>query len=169
LALDVFLAGAFAATAAMAASQMSLEQLRTLAEELTRPGAEVAEAERLKFADAIRALWIVFAAAPLGFAWSAVSRGGSPGKALLHLTVRDFSSGAPLGFGRALAREAVRLLHVALVFATDPRVGVAGMLAWLAMTLDLARQKASRTWYDRLTRSIVVVPAELVEPPDDPR
>jgi len=38
LGLDVFLAGAFAVTAAMIASGLSLEQLRQLAEDLVRPG-----------------------------------------------------------------------------------------------------------------------------------
>ncbi len=169
LGLDVFLAGAFAVTAAMIASGLSLEQLRQLAEDLVRPGSEPSEADRAKYAEAIRALWVVMAAAPLAFAWSVVGRGASPGKALLALSVRDFQSGKTPGFGRALAREALRLVHLPLVLSSEPRVGVAGMFVWIAMTLDTARQRASRTWYDRLTRTIVVVPAELVEPPDDPR
>ncbi len=73
----------------MVVSGLSLEQLRQLAEDLVRPGFEATDSDRAKYAEAIRALWVVMAAAPLAFAWSVVGRGASPGKALLALLGGD--------------------------------------------------------------------------------
>lgn len=164
LALDLLLAGAFGATAAMYAGGFSFEQLMAAFEPQAGGGPPPFDADRT--AAASRVFLLAFAAAPLGFAWSVARRGGSPGKALIALSVRDYGTGAAPGYGRALTREALRLAHVPLLASSVPGVYLLGMFAWIAVTLDMARNRASRTWYDRLTRTVVVVPAELVEPPE---
>lgn len=148
----------------MLAGGFSFEQLMAAFEPAADGAPRAFDAERTAVAS--RAFLVAFAAAPLGFAWSVARRGASPGKALIALSVRDYGTGATPGYGRALAREALRFGHVPLLASSVPGVYLLGMFAWIAVTLDMARNRASRTWYDRLTRTVVVVPAELVEPPE---
>jgi uncharacterized RDD family membrane protein YckC len=168
LGADVFLAGAFATTAAMLASGLGLDRLRDVFERMRLEPDMLPDDDRARYASASTAFLVASAAAPLLFAWFTSRRAASPGKALLSLTVRDYATGAPPGFGRALARESIRFVHAPLPFLLpDPRVALLGMFLCLGVVFEALRRAASRTWYDRATRTVVVAPAPTADPAED--
>lgn len=75
-------------------------------------------------------------------------RGVSPGRAVLGLRVVDKETGAPIGVGRALARQLL------LGLATLPTLGLG--TATLAWTAAEDRTRERRGWHDHRAGSVVV-------------
>jgi uncharacterized RDD family membrane protein YckC len=69
------------------------------------------------------------------------SSGQTVGKRLLGIRVIDFSSGGPIGYGRAFVRWIARILS-----------GIVCLLGYLWMLWD----KEKQTWHDKLAPTVVV-------------
>jgi uncharacterized RDD family membrane protein YckC len=69
------------------------------------------------------------------------SSGQTVGKRLLGIRVIDFSSGGPIGYGRAFVRWIARILS-----------GIVCLLGYLWMLWD----KEKQTWHDKLATTVVV-------------
>jgi uncharacterized RDD family membrane protein YckC len=67
--------------------------------------------------------------------------GQTVGKRLLGIRVIDFSSGGPIGYGRAFVRWIARILS-----------GIVCLLGYLWMLWD----KEKQTWHDKLATTVVV-------------
>jgi hypothetical protein len=169
LGLDVILIGCFAALGVIVGSRLGVGQFLDLAVRLktTIDAAGGAGPDLERFASGIQLAGTVIFGAPIVFAWRLARRGSTPGKAMLALTVRDFATGGAPSFGRALARELLRLAHVPFLFFPNAVVQMLGMALCVGLVYDVARNKASRTWYDRATATIVLVPASSVEGGDE--
>lgn len=116
-----------------------------------------------ELAPAFLAAMVVGMALPFFFAISVARRGATPGKQLMSLTVRNVTDGAFPDYPRALGRETLRFLQLAVIAVLSTMSNLVWALAFVVI-FDLSRSRFSQTWYDRLTRTIIVAP--VVEQPE---
>ncbi len=120
------------------------------------------EAEATAIGQGVVGALVVMMLIPFGFALLVARHGGTPGKALFQMTVRDLGSGQFPRFGQALARESLRLMH--LLCVAVPGVAVALSIAVSTLVLlDMTRSRLLQTWYDRLTRAVIVAPVPAAD------
>jgi hypothetical protein len=145
-ALDSLLGACVVLITMMLWSQKGLAQIQTMAEENSE-----------ELAPAILAARIAGLAMPFLFAAQVARTGASPGKVALSLSVRNVTDGAFPRYGRALAREALRAVHV-MPFILPGLVVPFVVVASAVVIGDLSRNRLSQTWYDRLVRTVIVAP-----------
>lgn len=105
----------------------------------------------------VMAAGLVGVSLPFLFAIQVSRRGATPGKAMMSLTVRNLEDGSFPPYPRALSREVLRFLHLMPgLMLGDPLILGGAMI--LVVFLDMSRNALSRTWYDRVTRTIIVAP-----------
>jgi uncharacterized RDD family membrane protein YckC len=131
---------------------------------LARIGSMLAEdpASVEELAPALTAAMLVGLALPFLFALQVSRRGATTGKAVMSLTVRNVKDGGFPSYARALGREALRFAHVAPCAILTEGFPVLLVIAVYVM-IDLSRNRLSQTWYDRVTRTVIVTP--VVEKP----
>jgi hypothetical protein len=145
-ALDSLLGACAILITMMLWSQKGLAQIQAMAED---------QPEDL--APAVLAARIAGLAMPFLFAAQVARTGASPGKVALSLTVRNVTDGGYPSYGRALAREALRFVHV-MPFVLPPVAVPFVVVASAVVIGDLSRSRLAQTWYDRVMRTVIVAP-----------
>jgi RDD family len=145
-ALDSLLGACVVLITMMLWSQKGLAQIQAMAEE------QFDELEPALLAAKVAGL-----AMPFLFALQVARTGASPGKVALSLSVRNVADGGFPTYRRALAREALRFIHV-MPFVL-PGILVPFVVVASAVVIgDLSRNRLAQTWYDRLMRTVIVTP-----------
>lgn len=101
--------------------------------------------------------FVVMAVLPLLSALLLARTGATPGKSMMRLTVRNLDDGRFPALGTAIGREYLRAL--VLLPAIIPVASMLLPVLVLLVTFDLMRNPLARTFYDRLTGTLVVTPA----------
>jgi hypothetical protein len=154
MALDATIGGCAMIITLMLVSQKGWQQIESM---LRADPPEVAE-----LGPAVLAMAVVGFALPFLFALQITRRGATPGKAAMSLTVRNVSDGGFPRYPRALSREMLRFLCIAPIVIVANVALLSAVIVFLVI-LDMSRNKLSQTWYDRLTRTIIVAPVRESE------
>jgi hypothetical protein len=144
--LDSLLGACVVLITMMLWSRKGLAQIQAMAEE-----------QSPELAPAVLAARVAGIAMPFLFALQVARTGGTPGKMALSLSVRNVVDGGFPTYGRALAREALRFVHM-MPFVLPAEVVPFVVLASALVIGDLSRNRLSQTWYDRAMRTVIVAP-----------
>lgn len=111
----------------------------------------------MAFALDVALCFLLFVVGWIVLTWVLASRGQTPGKALTR-TVVTRTDGTPLGAGRLMLREALKLLVGPLTFEVSTFIG--GLQVWWSGV----------PWWDQIVGSVVLHRAGSVnsEPSSDP-
>lgn len=151
MALDVTIGGCAMLITLMLVAQKGMAQIDSMMRE-SPPSVE-------ELFPAVAAMMLVGLGLPFLFALQVARRGSTPGKAAMSLSVRNLADGGFPRYSRALGREALRFLCVApIVLLASPAI-LGSTTIVVLVVLDMSRSRLSQTWYDRLTRTVIVVPA----------
>jgi uncharacterized RDD family membrane protein YckC len=149
MALDATIGGCAMIITLMVVAQKGWQQIESM---LREDPPDVAD-----LGPAVFAMLGVAVALPFLFALQIARGGATPGKAAMSLSVRNVSDGAFPRYPRALGREVLRFCCIAPIVLLAPVALVSAVIVFLVI-LDMSRSRLSQTWYDRLTRTIIVAP-----------
>jgi hypothetical protein len=155
MALDATIGGSAMIITLMLVAQKGWSQIESMLQE-DPPAVE-------PLAPAVLAMTLVGCLLPFLFALQIARRGTTPGKAAMQLTVRNVSDGGFPGFPRALGREVLRFACVVPIVLLAPPAIIASAVIVFLLIFDMSRSRLSQTWYDRLTRTVIVAPVREPE------
>jgi hypothetical protein len=146
--VDLLLGGCAMLIVLMLSSHKGLRQIEALV--IAEPGRIPEDLAR-----AIMMALLAGAFLPFVFAIQVARFGATPGKVLMSLTVRNVTNGSFPGYPRALGRELLRFACITpLLLLAELQVLVAALAA--GILIDTSRTRLSQSWYDRITRTVIV-------------